>query len=170
MYKRENREEREVVGRSVSKVLKESVKSEMKKMNLFLILQFIWIVEFYILAIFSLKKSICNITIIQINEPIIIQNYSQIVLDWMDTYNRYILLMGIILFIAGTSGTVFKYIPYLNNYKLIIQYCDFGIYAGIWLIIISITYAVYAIIGGIFILVPVIISLLCCFIKYLLKN
>ena len=62
----------------MSDFLKDYTKSVLEKMNLFVILQIGWIIEFHILAIFSAKDLFYGMTEEKIKEPSIIGEYMQI--------------------------------------------------------------------------------------------
>ena len=146
-------------------LLKDCTKSVLEKMNLFVVLQIVWIIEFHILAIFSAKDLICSVTEEKIKEPPIIEEYSQMIANWMDTYKEYIFFMGFILIVVGISGTFFKHIPVLNRYKIIYAYSDFGMYAGCWLLLIFFTYVIFMSMGKAFLIAPIIAYILYLLIK-----
>ena len=68
------------------------------------------------------KELFCNKIGKQIVEPHVIEVYSQIILNWIQTYNGYLLFTGIIFLIVGLSGMFFKLIPCLNQYQIIYIY------------------------------------------------
>lgn len=140
----------------MSDLLKDCAKSVLEKMNLFVVLQIAWIIEFHILAIFSTKDWFYGMTEEQMKVPAIIGEYSQKIANWMDTYNDFIFFIGIILIIVGISGAFLKLIPVLNRYKIIYTYSDFGFYAGCWFLLMSYTYSIYLWMGRWFLLAPVI--------------
>ena len=53
----------------------------------------------------------------------------------------------------------------VNKYKIIYVYCDFGFYAGCWIILIYFTYSIYINMGEFFLTAPIIAYLL-----YMLKE
>lgn len=149
----------------MSDFLKNYTKSVLEKMNLFVVLQMVWIIEFHILAIFSAKDLINSMTKEKIKVPPVIDEYSQMITNWLDTYKEFIFFTGIILIVVGISGTFFKHIPVLNKYKIIYIYCDFGFYAGCWILLIYFTYSIYINMGEFFLATPIIAYLL-----YMLKE
>ena len=149
----------------MSEILNGWTKSVLEKMNLFVFLQIVWVVEFHILAIFSAKELLNSVAKVKIEEPPIIKKYSQIVANCMDEYNEYIYIMGIILIIVGISGVFFKLIPVLNKYKIVNAYSDFGFYAGCWLLLIFFTYDIYISMGKAFLVAPVIAYILYLLVK-----
>lgn len=149
----------------MSDFLKDCTKSVLEKMNLFVVLQIVWIIEFHILAIFAAKDLLYSVIEEKIKEPPIIEEYSQMIADWMETYKEYIFFMGIILIVVGISGTFFKHIPVLNRYKIIYAYSDFGLYAGGWFLLIFYTYSIYMSMGKTFLLAPIIAFILYLLIK-----
>lgn len=144
----------------MSDFLKDCTKSVLEKMNLFVVLQITWIIEFHILAIFSVKHWFYGMTEEQVKVPAIIGEYSQKIANWMNTYNDFVFFMGIILIIVGISGTFLKLIPVLNRYKIICTYSDFGFYAGGWFLLMSYTYSIYLCMGRWFLLAPIIAYIL----------
>ncbi len=140
----------------MSDFLKDCTKSVLEKMNLFVILQIIWIIEFNVLAIFSAKDLFYGMTEEKIKEPPIIEEYSKIIANWMYEYKEFILFMGIILIVVGISGTFIKHISVLSRYKIIYAYSDFGLYAGCWFLLIFYTYRIYMSMGKAFLLAPII--------------
>lgn len=149
----------------MSDFLKKCTKNVLEKMNLFVVLQIVWIIEFHILAIFSAKDLLYSVTEEKIKVPPVIDEYSQMITNWLDTYKEFIFFMGIILIVVGISGTFFKHIPVLNKYKIIYTYSDFGLYAGCWILLIYYTYSIYMSMGKIFLAAPIIAYLLCLLIK-----
>ncbi|MBQ8627640.1 MAG: hypothetical protein IJ419_15980 [Agathobacter sp.] len=144
----------------MSDVLKTCAKSVFEKMNLFVIFQVVWIIEFHILAVFSVNDWFDGITGEQVKVPAIIGEYSQKIANWMDTYNIFVFFMGIVLIIIGISGAFLKTIPVLNRYKIICTYSDFGFYAGGWFLLIHFTYSIYLCMGRWFLLAPIIAYIL----------
>jgi hypothetical protein len=149
----------------MSDLLKDCTKSVLEKMNLFVVLQIVWIIEFHILAIFSAKDLICSVTEAKIKEPPIIEEYSQMIANWMEAYNEYIFIIAIILIIVGMSGAFFKLIPVLSKYKIVYAYSDFGLYAGCWLFLTIFTYDTYICMGKAFLIAPVIAYILYLLVK-----
>ena len=149
----------------MSDFLKDFAKSALTKMNLFVVLQIVWIIEFHILAIFSAKDFIYSMTGDKVKEPPLIAEYSKVISNWMDAYNEFILFVGIILIVVGISGAFFKLIPVLNSYKIIYIYSDFGVYAGCWFILMFCTYDIYVRMGKAFLAAPIVVYIFYCFIK-----
>lgn len=149
----------------MSDFLKDCTKSVLEKMNLFVILQIVWIIEFHILAIFSAKDLFYSMTEEKIKEPPIIGGYSQMIANWMDAYKEFIFFMGIILIVVGISGTFLKHISVLSRYKIIYAYSDFGLYAGCWFLLIFYTYSIYMSMGKAFLAAPIIAYILYLLIK-----
>lgn len=117
------------------------------------------------ISFFSAKDLIYSVTKEKIKVPPIIDIYSQMIMNWIDTYKEFIFFMGIIMIIVGISGTMFKRIPVLNKYKIIYTYSDFGLYAGCWILLIFYTYSIYMGMGKFFLTAPIIAYLLYLLIK-----
>ena len=143
-------------------------KNTVEKLNLYKILQIVWLVEFYFLAIFSGKQAFEKVLGISINEPALISKYSTKIFNWLTEYNAFIFYLAIILLIVGLSGGSAAKMPFLKGYKLIHLYVDIGWYSGGWLILISITYWAYIKLNAWFVFIPIIIDLVCKLFKKLL--
>jgi len=137
-----------------------AIKEIIKKMNLFVIFQAIWLLEFYILAAFAGTSLFEKISKNKVQIPDIITEYGNLFLDFMVDYNSYIGMCGIILLAIGISGTFFKEISFLGRYKLIHNYCDFGLYASGWCLIIFFTYRLYRLLNIFFLFAPFLLWLL----------
>lgn len=144
----------------MSELLKDCAKNVLEKMNLFVILQIMWIIEFYILAIFSAEELLSCMIREKIEKPLIILEYSQKIVNWLDTYSSFIFVIGIILIFAGISGSFLKNMPVLKKYKTIYMYMDFGLYAGVWLLLIFYTYNIYMWMRKAFLMAPIIAYIL----------
>ena len=144
----------------MSDFFKDCTKSLLEKMNLFVILQIVWIIEFHILAIFSAENLFYDMTEEPIKEQPVIGEYSQRIANWMDTYKEFVFFMGIILIVVGISGTFLKHISFLRRYKIIYAYSDFGLYAGCWFLLMFYTYRIYMSMGKGFLAAPIIAYIL----------
>lgn len=138
----------------MSETIKDFAKSVIEKTNLFILLQIVWLVEFYVLAIFAGKIFLEDLFRANINSPAVITKYSNMILEWMTEYNQYIAILAIIMLFAGLSGSCFMHIGELRKYKLIYTYSDFGLYAGIWMLLIHFTYKIYEVLNAWFLIVP----------------
>ena len=89
----------------MSDFLKNYTKSVLEKMNLFVVLQMVWIIEFHILAIFSAKDLINSMTKEKIKVPPVIDEYSQMITNWLDTYKEFIFFTGIIIVLSRNKSS-----------------------------------------------------------------
>lgn len=142
-----------------------STKSIVEKKNPFVILQILWIFEFYVLDVSSVKELLRFITKEEIQELQIVEDYRQTIINWIDKYNEYIFMMGIILLVVGVSGSVFIYIPFLSRYRIIYMYSDFGLYAGFWIFLMCFTYKIFVCMGKVFFISPIIVYVTFLFVK-----
>lgn len=145
----------------MSETIENFAKSVIEKTNLFILLQIVWLVEFYVLAIFAGKTWLEDLFRANINPPAVITKYSNMILEWMMEYNQYIFILAIIMLFAGLSGSCFMHIGELRKYKLIYTYSDFGLYAGIWMLLIHFTYKIYEVLNAWFLIVPFLVLLIC---------
>lgn len=137
------------------------LKSAVQKLNLYKVLQVLWLIEFYFLAIFSGKHAFEKIFKISINEPQLISKYSIEVFNWLSEYNSYIFFLAMILLVVGMSGGCVAKLPVLRDYKLIHLYADIGWYSGGWLILIFLTYWAYTQLDAWFVFIPMIVYIAC---------
>lgn len=149
----------------MSETIKDFTKSVIEKTNLFILLQIVWLVEFYVLAILAGKTCLEDVFHANVNPPAVITKYSDMILEWMMKYNQYIFLLAIIMFFVGLSGSCFMHIEVLRKYRLIYTYSDFGLYAGIWILLIYFTYKIYEVLNAWFLCAPFIALLICELIK-----
>lgn len=137
------------------------VKTIIEKLNLYVLLQIVWLVEFYVLALFAGKTCLENVFKISFDLPDTIAKYIDKMLVFMTEYNQYIFLFAIMMLLAGLSGWCFTGIGVLKKYKLIYRYSDFGLYAGAWMLFIYYTYRIYINLNAWFLMVPFVALFIC---------
>ena len=71
----------------------------------------------------------------------------------INEYSDFFLLIPIAFIVAGLFGDCFKYAFKLKEYMNVYQYCDFGLYAGGWLLLIMMTYITYSYLHELFVLI-----------------
>lgn len=134
-----------------------------KTINAFSVFQFLWLVEIYFLGLSNVINYFRNrATFLKSKElrdciasgitPIMIE-YNDIILNYFTAYAKSAFLLGIYLLIAGCFFSCLKY-SLLEKYLHIFRYCDYGIYAGQWLILIYASYWLSQRLGLWFIIVP----------------
>lgn len=137
------------------------MKTVVQKLNLYKVLQVLWLIEFYFLAVFSGKQAFEKVFKVSMNEPQLISKYSIKMFDWLSEYNSYIFCLALILLVVGLSGGCVAKLPVLRDYKLIHLYADIGWYSGGWLILISLTYWAYTQLDAWFVFAPMIVYIVC---------
>lgn len=123
--------------------LKEKMIEHVFKKNIFVLLQIIWIIEFYVFGILAIESATKNIFDFG-QKYEIIENICCSIVDKINQYQEYILYLAVVIFIVGLIGTFFNFLPIFSNYRAIIMYCDAGISVGGWLFLIYITYKIYS--------------------------
>ena len=126
-----------------------------KQLEIFTVFQVAWLIEIYYLAInilFNYYTSKNNI----LKLPYIIKRYNNIILSYFKEYYLFIGALAIGLILCGCIFTSIKYIRVLYKCKYIKIYCYYGIYYGIWLLLIWITYALYLISNFTILILPII--------------
>lgn len=118
----------------------------LSKSNTCKILQIFWIIELYFLMANSLNdiiskssnsKSLLNYF------PIQVDKYNNIILNYMNEWNLFILFLALILLLSSIFIMWVKFIPKISDYDIIKIYSAYGVYAFIWLILIFVTYRIF---------------------------
>jgi len=133
------------------------IKGILEKINLFIALQILWLIELYYLGINVALNILKNLMGLNFEIPIQIIGYNNNILGYLNNYKSLGFALAIAFFICGFFGEFIRNISVLSKYKLINMYADFGIYCGTWLLLIYYTYCVYEFSRNWFIVIPVII-------------
>lgn len=155
---------------NASNAVKDYAKNVIEKLNLFKLLQLIWLIEFHLLAFLSVKYAVNNVFNVMVNEPPIITKFCQQAINWMDKYEGYLFYVSIASLVIGLSGVCLIQIPIFRKYKLIYEYTDFGLYACAWLFFIWVTYRLFIITNAWFLVIPVVVFILYTAITKLLEK
>lgn len=137
--------------------LHEKIIEHVFKKNIFILLQIIWIIEFYILGILAIESVRKKVFDIKYTKYEIIEKVCYSVVDKINQYQEYILYLAVVILIVGCFGIFFNFIPILSGHRVIIAYCDAGISIGSWLLLIYITYKIYSIWKLLVLLAPLIV-------------
>lgn len=137
--------------------LHEKIIEHVFKKNIFILLQIIWIIEFYILGILAIESVRKKVFDIKYTKYEIIEKVCYSVVDKINQYQEYILYLAVVILIVGCFGIFFNFIPILSDHRVIIAYCDAGISIGGWLLLIYITYKIYSIWKLLVLLAPLIV-------------
>lgn len=130
----------------------------LKKLNLYTILQVIWLIEMYYLGINSIYGILVKSnTAYQFKIPSLILKYNELVLKYFNEFSDFILFLSVALLICGFSIIFIRFIPKLSDYNLLYQYSGYGFTAGIWLLLIYATYKLYASISIFFLVTPILV-------------
>lgn len=120
--------------------LKKAGEELIKKLNLFKIVQTIFVIELYYLGV----NSLLNLPMVKsILVPVEIYKYNNIILGYFKEWNGIIGLIAVGLIIYGFAVIFLNFTPILKKYEIIQVYGDSGIFIGGWLILICITYKAY---------------------------
>lgn len=129
-----------------------------KKLNLYTILQALWLTEMYYLGVNSVYN-IANERIIinKIKVPSLILKYNDLILNYFKDFSDFVMFLSIALFICGLSIIFIRFIPKLSDYNLLYCYSDYGFTSGMWLFLIYGTYELYSFIGIFFLITPILV-------------
>lgn|GEM_PF-6777534 len=126
---------------------KKYLKDMLNKPDIYAIFQVFWLLEVYYL----MANSIVNIiSIMQKNNsiissiPKIVVMYNNLILKYFEEWSNFISYLALILFLSGFILSFIRIIPIISNYNLIRMNCEWGIYSGLWLILIYYTYEVFS--------------------------
>lgn len=134
-----------------------SVKSIIEKLNLFTLLQVIWLIEIYYLGINVSINILGGLKVFDFKIPAQVIYYNEKILGYLDNYKSLVSVLVVAFFMCGVAGVFVRRIEILSKNKLINIYADFGVYCGIWLAIIWATYSAYEVTGYYFLTLPAII-------------
>ena len=137
--------------------IQEKMIEQVFKKNIFILLQIIWIIEFYILGFLAIDSAIKKIFDIENMRYEIIENICYSVVDKINQYEEYIVYLAVVILIVGLMGIFVNFIPILSDHRVIIMDCDAGISIGVWLLLIYITYKIYSIWKLLVLLAPLIV-------------
>lgn len=126
---------------------KKYLKDILNKPDIYAIFQIFWLLEVYYLMV----NSIVNIiAIIQKDNSIVssipktVEIYNNLILKYFEEWSSFISYLALILFLSGFILSFVKIIPIISNYNLIRVNCEWGIYSGLWLILIYYTYEIFS--------------------------
>jgi len=122
---------------------KKYLKDILNKLDIYAIFQIFWLLEVYYLMANSMVNIIAimqkdNSIISSIPETVVI--YNNLILKYFEEWSRFISYLALILFISGFILSFVRIIPIISNYNLVRMNCEWGIYSGLWLILIYCTY------------------------------
>lgn len=139
------------------------VNDRVKKLNLYELPQYAWLVLLYYLMLNALlnfsQTEYCKIifdikldfissfpsTVVQLNETI-----KEKIAIWMP----FIRFLWIGFFISGLLLTIVRRLPIVRNYGVIQWHADYGLFIFPWLALSDLTYYLYMHLGSLFILIP----------------
>ncbi|MED4634996.1 hypothetical protein P9443_19170 [Peribacillus frigoritolerans] len=130
------------------------VTNQLRRLNLYVLPQYLWLILLYYLMINSfiiLFENIEDFRIFIKNIPEVFLNYNNIVMRYIDMWVPFLIFLGFILILSGVIIKTIQVLPYIENFQITIH-GPFGIYLGIWMLIISCTYKSYIILGSWFLL------------------
>ncbi|MDM5359702.1 hypothetical protein [Peribacillus sp. ACCC06369] len=123
------------------------------KNNIYAIPQFAWLILLYIYVINSLaslfKNALEPSVIKTIPESLLI--YNDIIMKFIDNWAPSFLPLGLLLMYSGVLISFIQTLPYIGSLKVALH-APSGIYLGLWMLIIYITYKSYIIWGSWFLL------------------
>ena len=157
---------KDTIEAAVNSSMKKYFKNGAKKLNLYTMLQVMWILELYYLGANEIYEFLVenpqiikgfNIDTICLPKEIAI--YNNLIKEYFSSWSSFVIFFAIAMIICGVCFTFIRLIPVLRDYRLIYVYSSYGAVVGTWLILIYFTYYLYLKIGIIFMIIPIFISM-----------
>lgn len=128
----------------IEKNIYQSGTNLLQKLNLFTIFHAVWLIEMYYLGVNTLfNYAIYLDPGVPKKIPIIVLKYNEVILAYFTEYYEFVYLVALGVFICGICIAIVKVLPVFGKYRLIKMYSDYGVYSGLWLFIIFVTYKMY---------------------------
>lgn len=162
----EEKEILDVIENGITNSMEKYLKSGAKKLNLYTILQVMWILELYYLGANAIYEFLVvnpqikeQFNFYTVELPKEIEMYNNIIKEYFSSWSSFIIFFAVAMIICGVFFTFIRLIPRLGDYRLIYRYSSYGMVAGWWLILIYLTYYLYLNIGIFFMTLPMVISM-----------
>lgn len=107
------------------------------------ILQRIWLIEYYLLSLLSFEDIVESIIRRQVTMPKQIADFCDIVMYYLSEYQGFIWLLSFAMIATGVVASCFRYMSYFKANAFVCKYADCGCVIGEWLILINMTYIMY---------------------------
>ena len=157
---------RDTIEETVNNCMKKYFKNGTKKLNLYTILQVMWMIELYYLGTNAIYEFLVenpkinkDFNIATIYLPKEIETYNNLIKEYFSSWSSFVIFFAIAMIICGICFAFIRLIPVLGDYRLIYSYSSYGIVVGGWLILIYCTYYLYLNIGILFMTLPIFISM-----------
>jgi hypothetical protein len=134
--------------KDIVKTLDSYFSNKLKKINLYQIPQFIWLIELYYLMSNAFIKILDNINImhkIGLNSvvtylPNIVVKYNELVLQYLFEWSNFILFISLALLFSGLIITLLRETASFQNFGIIWEHCSYGLDVYFWFLFIALTY------------------------------
>ncbi|MGZ0879049.1 hypothetical protein ACWZQY_024085 [Priestia megaterium] len=123
-----------------------SIANQVKKFNLYVLPQFLWLVLLYYLMINVFFQYFQVLFKEDVSIPFKVIDFNNLIIDTIDKWLPFTWLLGIAFFLSGIFISLIKFFPYVESHK-VSDYGDYGIFLGVWILLIASTYSLYNILG-----------------------
>lgn len=126
-----------------------------RKLNIYLIPQYSWLILLYYLMINALYKVFNflgkNNPDFNFDLPTNLLSLNDTVMTHLQEWTPFIWFIAITLIVSGFIIAFIQYLPVLDGYDFSYR-AGIGVYLGVWILLIAITIHLYDTLGGLFIL------------------
>lgn len=129
-----------------------------RHLNLFSAFPAAWILSMYYFGINAILNIILHLepkVKLEISQSIL--EYNNIIMSYFMEYEFTGIFLGLSLILCGVAFGIIQKLPILKSYKIINNYSDYGLFAGGWLLGLSVTYYIYKNWGIIVLIAPIIV-------------
>ncbi|GAB1807647.1 hypothetical protein [Priestia megaterium] len=123
-----------------------SIANQIKKFNLYALPQFLWLVLLYYLMINVFFQYFQILFKEDVSIPFKVIDFNNLIIDTIDKWLPFTWLLGIAFFLSGILISLIKFFPYVESHK-VSDHGDYGIFLGVWILLIASTYSLYNILG-----------------------
>ncbi|WP_346244182.1 hypothetical protein MKZ19_07435 [Shouchella clausii] len=136
--------------------LTSEIANRVRKLNIYLIPQYLWLILLYYLTLNALYKiyddgddPFKNNSDSTIDFPNEILLFNETIMTTIEKWTPFLWFLAIALIFSGLLITFIKFLPVISSYK-ISDHCDIGIYLGFWVLLIAITIYLFNFLGYFF--------------------
>lgn len=133
------------ISSGVQQGMKSYFTEHLKKLNLFILPQIIWLLELYFLMLNALLKAYDNFNFPEITTslPTLIVEYNKMILKLMDEWIPFVGILGVGLLLSSFFICHICVISKIGQYNIIRRYSSYGMFIFGWFILIFLTHFIY---------------------------
>lgn len=137
--------------KDILKALDSFFSDKLKKLNLYILPQFIWLIELYYLLLNSLIQIVdktkfyaeFNLKPISHYIPEVVAEKNLLIMKYLNEWNTFIFLFSFGMLICGILLTLLRGISVVKNYNIIFRHSSYGMDVFLWIFLIAVTFWFY---------------------------